>query len=66
VPQRGEREYSRDSIKGIWVRISKNGVVLYEYQSNPATMASLSWDNEDKLEIRVTNQFRDEFSTGVK
>jgi hypothetical protein len=29
-------------------------------------MASLSWDNEDKLEIRVTNQFRDEFSTGVK
>lgn len=66
VPQRGEREYSRDSIKGIWVRISKNGVVLYEYQSHPATMASLSWDNEDKLEIRVTNQFRDEFSTGVK
>jgi hypothetical protein len=66
VPQRGEREYSRDSIKGVWVRILKNGVVLFEYQSHPATMASLSWDNEDKLEIRVTNQFRDEFSTGVK
>jgi len=66
VPQRGEREYSRDSIKGIWVRILKNGVVLYEYQSHPATMASLSWDNEDKLEIRVTNQFRDKFSAGVK
>jgi hypothetical protein len=66
VPQRGEREYSRDSIKGIWVRILKNGVVLYEYQSHPATMASLSWDNEDKLEIRVTNQFRDQFATGVK
>jgi hypothetical protein len=29
-------------------------------------MAALSWDNEDKLEIRVRNQFRDEFSTGVK
>lgn len=66
IPQRGEREYSRDSIKGIWVRIVKNGVVLYEYQSHPATMASLSWDNEDKLEIRVTNQFRDQFATGVK
>jgi hypothetical protein len=29
-------------------------------------MASLSWDNEDKLEIRVTNQFRERFATGVK
>jgi hypothetical protein len=66
VPLRGEREYSRDSIKGLWVRIVKNGVVLFEYQSHPATMASLSWDNEDKLEIRVTNQFRDQFATGVK
>ena len=66
VPTRGEREYSRDSIKGIWVRIVKNGVVLFEYQSHPATMASLSWDNEDKLEIRVTNQFRERFATGVK
>lgn len=66
VPSRGEREYSRDTIKGIWVRIVKNGTVLYEYQSHPATMAALSWDNEDKLEIRVTNQFRDQFATGVK
>lgn len=66
IPSRGEREFSRDSIKGIWVRIVKNGAVLFEYQSNPATMASLSWDNEDKLEIRVTNQFRDQFANGVK
>lgn len=66
VPARGDREFSRDTIKGIWVRILKNGTVLYEYQSNPATMAALSWDNEDKLEIRVTNQFRDQFATGVK
>ena len=66
VPTRGEREYSRDSIKGIWVRVVKNGVVLYEFQSHPATMASLSWDNEDKLEIRVTNQVREQVATGAK
>lgn len=66
VPQRGEREYSRDSIKGLWVRIVKNGEILCEYQSHPGAMASLSWDNEEKLEIRVTNRFRDQFGAGEK
>jgi|GEM_PF-759589 len=64
VPMRGEREFSRDTIKGIWVRILKNGVILHEFQSHPATMASLSWDNEAMLEIRVTKPFRDQFATG--
>lgn len=66
VPMRGEREFSRDTIKGIWVRILKNGVLLHEFQSHPATMASLSWDNEEMLEIRVTNPFRDQFATGLR
>jgi len=29
-------------------------------------MASLSWDNEDKIEIRVTNRFRDQFGAAGK
>jgi hypothetical protein len=61
VPQRGEREFSRDSVKGLWLRVTKNGEILFEYQSHPGAMASLSWDNEEKTEIRVTNRFRDQF-----
>lgn len=66
VPSRGDREYSRDLIKGIWVRVLKGGEVVYEFQSQPSTMASLSWDNEEKGEIRVTNRFRDQFAAGEK
>ncbi len=29
-------------------------------------MASLSWDNEDKTEIRVTNRFREQFGAAQK
>jgi hypothetical protein len=66
VPQRGEREYSRDSVKGLWLRVMKNGEILFEYQSHPGAMASLSWDNEDKTEIRVTNRFREQFGAAQK
>lgn len=63
VPSRGEKEYFRDQIKGIWIRVIRHGEVIGEYQSSPAQMGSLFWDNENELEIRVTNRFRDQFST---
>lgn len=66
VPSRGDREFSRDLIKGIWVRVLKGGEVVYEFQSQPSTMAALSWDNEEKGAVRVTNRFRDQFATGQK
>jgi hypothetical protein len=66
VPQRGEREFSRDSVKGLWLRVTKNGEILFEYQSHPGAMASLSWDNEDKTEIRVRNRFREQFGAAGK
>lgn len=65
-PLRGEKEYVKDTIKGLWVRITKNGQTLAEYQSNPASMASLTWDNESDTEIRVTNRFRDNFTSEAK
>ncbi len=65
VPQRGEKEYFRDQIKGIWIRVTRNGEVIGEYQSSPSQMGSLSWDNENELEIRVTNRFRDQFSSSA-
>lgn len=65
APQRGEREYSRDTLKGIWIRVLRNGRIIGEYQSSPS-MGSLSWDNEDKIDIRVTNRFRDQLGTAPK
>lgn len=62
VPTRGDREYSKDEIKGIWIRVSRHGELIGEYKSNEAGMASLSWDNEDEVEITVTNKFRDSFT----
>jgi hypothetical protein len=58
-PTRGEREFAKDSIKGIWIRITKGGKVIGEYQSSPSALASVSWDNEEDVEIRITNRFRD-------
>lgn len=63
-PVRGERERSRDAIKGIWVRVTKNGKVIGEYQSSPGALASVQWDNEDEIDIQVTNRFRDSFGSG--
>lgn len=66
VPARGEREFSRDSVKGLWIRIVKNGEILYEYQSHPGAMASLSWDNEEEVDVRITNRFREQFGSSEK
>lgn len=64
-PIRGERERSRDAIKGIWVRVSKNGKVIGEYQSSPSALASVQWDNEEETDIQVTNRFRDSFGSSA-
>ena len=60
-PTKGQRDYLRDEIKGIWIRVVRHGEVIAEYKSNEAAMKDLSWDNEDKVEIRITNKFRDSF-----
>lgn len=60
-PTKGKRDYLRDEIKGIWIRVLRHGEVIAEYKSNEAAMNNLSWDNEDKVEIRITNKFRDSF-----
>ena len=65
-PTRGEREFVKDSIKGIWIRITKGGKLIGEYQSSPSALASVSWDNEDDVEIRITNRFRDALGSGSK
>ncbi|MBP6600427.1 MAG: hypothetical protein KA250_01405 [Verrucomicrobiales bacterium] len=59
APSRGDREYMKDSIKGIWVKITKNDQVIGEYKSNPSSLTSVNWDNNEDLEIRFTNRFRD-------
>lgn len=63
-PPRAEREYARDTVKGIWIRVIKGGEIIGEYQSNPSSMASLSWDNQNQIDIQVTNRFRDRFGSG--
>ena len=60
VPTKGEREFHKDTVKGIWVRITRRGEVIAEYQSNEAAMGSLSWDNESHDEIKFRRTFGDE------
>ncbi|MEM9016786.1 MAG: hypothetical protein AAGC68_07210 [Verrucomicrobiota bacterium] len=61
IPSRGDREYLKDDIKGIWVRVIRFDEVIAEYRSNMASMQSLSWDGEEDIEIRFTNDFKDSF-----
>jgi hypothetical protein len=56
-----EREFAKDDIKGIWIRVTRKGELIGEYKSNEASMTSLSWDNEEEVEITVRNKFRDSF-----
>ncbi len=65
-PTRGDRERYRDGIKGIWVRVSKNGKIIGEYQSSPSALASVQWDNEDEIDIQVTNRFRESFGSSAE
>jgi hypothetical protein len=56
-----EREFIKDDIKGVWIRVTRKGELIGEYKSNEASMGSLSWDNEEDVEITVRNKFRDSF-----
>jgi len=60
-PTRGEREYRKDKLVGIWLRVVKNGEIIAEHKSNPTVMSDFSWDDEDELEIIVTDRFAEEF-----
>ncbi len=60
-PTKGQRDYLRNEIKGVWIRVVRHGDVIAEHKSNEVPMNYLSWDNEDKVEIRITNKFRGSF-----
>lgn len=62
APTRGERDFIKDEIKGIWVRVVRHGEVIAEHKTNAPAMAGISWDNEDEIEIKITNKFRDSFT----
>lgn len=61
VPVRGEREFFRDEITGIWVRVIRNDRVIAEYQSNPASMHKLAWEGKEGAEIKIHDSFEDQF-----
>jgi len=60
-PSRGDREFLKDEIKGIWIRVLRHDEIIAEYKSNEAAMGSLSWDNEEEVEIKITNRFKESF-----
>lgn len=60
-PTRGQRDYLSDEIRGIWIRVVRHGDVIPGYKSGEAPMNNLSWDNERKVEIRITNKLLDSF-----
>ena len=62
-PTRGDREYRRDQIVGIWIRILKQGEIVAEYMSHPAAMEALNWDEDDEIEIIVRDSFKDQFES---
>jgi hypothetical protein len=61
VPLRGEKEYFRDQVVGIWVRVLRQGKVIAEFQSNAASMHNLAWDGDEEIDIVVRDSFRDQF-----
>lgn len=63
-PIRGNREYRRDQLVGIWIRLLKNGEIIGEFKSHRASMDGLTWEEEDEIEIVVKDSFRDQFETG--
>jgi len=58
---RGPRDFAKDDIKGIWIRILRQGEVVGEFKTNESVMNSYSWDNEEDIDIKITNKFRDSF-----
>ena len=60
-PTKGDREYRRDQLVGVWLRVLKGGDVVEEFKSNEASMKDLAWDGEQETEITVTDSFGDDF-----
>jgi hypothetical protein len=60
-PTRGQRDYLRDEIKGIWIRVVRHGDVIVGYKSSEAPMNNFSWDDEGKVDIRITNKLQHSF-----
>lgn len=58
---KGPRDFAKDEIKGVWIRILRRGEVISEFKTNESVMNGYDWDNEDEIEIKVTNKFRDSF-----
>lgn len=61
APTRGQREFEKDKLIGIWIRVTKRGQILDEYQSNVAVMRDLSWDGEEETGIVIRDSFKEEF-----
>lgn len=61
VPSRGAKEYFRDQVVGIWVRVLRQGKVIAEYQSNPTAMSKLAWDGDKDEEVRIRDSFKEQF-----
>ncbi|MEM7696928.1 MAG: hypothetical protein AAF236_00825 [Verrucomicrobiota bacterium] len=64
-PTRGEHEYARDLMVGIWIRVLKSGIVLSEFKSNETALADVSWDNESETEIKIVDRFGENFAKGT-
>jgi hypothetical protein len=60
-PTRGEREYRKDQLVGIWLRVAKGDDVIAEHKSNETAMKDFVWDGEETTVIKVTDSFGDEF-----
>lgn len=58
------RESARDNLRGIWVRVVKNGEIIAEYQSSPTSLARASWDSGDKSEIRFKTNIKSQVGLG--
>ena len=65
-PTRGEREYRKDHLVGIWLRVVKGEDVIAEYKSNETVMKDFVWDGEEATEIKVTDSFGDEFKGSTR
>lgn len=66
TPSRGDKEYRRDKIVGIWLRLVKNGELVEEYKSNETVMKDFVWDGEEAETITVKDSFADEFKDGQR
>lgn len=48
---RQRKEFERDRIVGIWVRVVRKGEIIGEYKSYPAVMENLVWDGATDVQI---------------